>query len=336
MNQQQKGGSGSTNIQIGSVSSGLTYRDVRDIATDLFKENFAHLVSAAKDAAETRAAEIRDEIIDRLEKDQKANPQSFSQVEKQVILLEAQKAYAVSGDDELKTILVNAVIGASNAPERSKKSIVLGEAVKIAPLLTKNQIKALGVSFAIRFVNFGSTYLSDLFDTYLRAINLTQKHIELTAGDIRHMEYLGCGTMGIGHLGFYDILKGDYHGLLSAGFTWEELQVAFHPESVPNPMRTSLRDSQKIEIPTHRQDIVDAAPWTAHQKAVAKQKIQERLIDEKSVIEELERHSEISTYLYKQWHESGLSSFQLTSAGIAIGHTYIAERVPMGDLDTWL
>lgn len=336
MSQQQKGGSGSTNIQIGTVSTGLTYSDVRDIASDLFKANFANLMAMAKDTAEARAAEIRDEIIDRLEKDKQANPQSFSQVEKQVLLLEAQKAYAVSGDDELKDILINAVIGASGAPERSKKSIVLGEAIKIAPLLTKNQIKALGISFAIRFVNFPSTNINQLFDTYLRAINLTEKHIDLTAGDIRHMEYLGCGTMGLSHVGFYDILKGDYHGLLCAGFSGPELQAAFHPEPLPQPMRTCHRDQQKLEIATHRQDVIDGTMWTPHQKTVAKQKIQERLIDEQALIRELENHSEISAYLYKQWQESNLSNFQLTSAGIAIGHTYVADRVQMGDLDIWL
>lgn len=336
MTQQQKGGSGSTNIQIGVVSTGLTYSDVRDIATDLFRENFAHLAAAAKDAAESRASEIRDEIIERLEKDKRADPQAFSQVEKQVILLEAQKAYALSGDDELREILVKAVIDASSAPERSKKSIVLGEAVKIAPLLTKNQIKALGIAFSIRFVHYCTVNLNSLFDTYLKSINLVDKLIDLSAGDIRHMEYLGCGTLGIGGLEFYDILKTDYHGLICAGFTHEELQASFSPEAIPLPIRNCHRDHSKFEIATDRQDHIDATAWSAHQKTVAKVKIQERPIDEQSIRLELERHSDLAVYLYDQWSETSLKHFQLTSAGIAIGHTYISDRIQIGDLDVWL
>lgn len=337
MNQQQKGGYGSTNIQIDTVVTGLSYSDVREIASGLFRDNFANLMAEARSAAATRAEEIRDEIIGKLELDPKSNPESFSQVEKQVMLLEAQKAYAVSGDEELKSLLVHAVVNASSAPERSKKFIVIGESIKIAPLLTKNQIKALGIAFAIRFVNFGQNSLCDLFDVYVRSINLNLPEIDLTAGDIRHMEYLGCGSMGISSLSMWDLLNGDYHGLLSLGFSAEQLKVAFAPDPVPLPMRVCPRDVTKLEIATHREDQIDKTPWNINQKAIAKQKIKENLIDEQTAISEIEINSQLAGYLYKQWSESNLNNFALTSTGIAIGYTYIAERVPnLADLDIWL
>lgn len=338
MNQQQKSGAGSINIQIETVSTGLTYNDVKGIASDLFKENMAKLVAVAKDVAEARAEEIRNEIFAEIEKQKQVDPQSFSQVEKQIILIEAQKSYAISGDAELKNLLVKAVVSASSAPERSMKSITLGEAVKIAPLLTNNQIKFLGMVFAIRYVNFFKPEnINELFDLYLHVINLTEKHISLTAGDVRHLEYLGCGTMGLASISFYDILKADYSGLLCAGFSHEELQAAFHPEPVPQIMRICHRDASRWEIATHRQNLLDVFPLLPNQRAVAKQKIQERLIDEKNVIAELEKHSEISAYLYKQWSEFRMGNFQITSVGVAIGYAYIAERVSdLADLNIWL
>ncbi len=64
MRQEQRGGMGSTNIQI-IHNPGLTVEDVRAVAKGVFEENFAKLRDEAGATAAARAEEIREEFIQR-------------------------------------------------------------------------------------------------------------------------------------------------------------------------------------------------------------------------------------------------------------------------------
>lgn len=336
--QEQRGGVGSTNVQIGSVTTGLSYADVRDIASDLFERNFSHLAAVARDTANARAEQIRDEILAKLESAPEARPESFGQVEKQLYLLEAQKGFALSGDEDLKSLLVNAVVGVSSAAERSKKSIVLGEAIKVAPLLTPEQLRALATSFSIWNVNFGVTSLIELFKRYEAAADLSKFDIELTDGDFRHLEYLSCGTLATHHLAFAELLRSDYPGLLQLGYTPDELSAAFNPDQVPAGIwRTAQRDPSRLELAIRRSsDFANIASFTPHQAETGKRLLSERLIDESTVRAELKTMGGKAEYIYDRWAASKLSDFRLTSVGIAIGYTFVAERLAMPDLDIFL
>ncbi|USU13192.1 hypothetical protein NF701_04975 [Sphingomonadaceae bacterium OTU29THOMA1] len=336
--QDQKGGSGSTNIQIASVTTGLSYADVRDIAADLFERNFADLTAFAQQTARSRAEEIRDEILARLESDPKARPDTFNQVEKQIYLLEAQKAYALSGDDDLKSLLVNAIVGVSDTPERSKRSIVLGESIRVAPLLTPNQLRSLGASFAIWKVNFGVSSLEELFTRYATAIDLQNHDIEVTPGDILHLQYLGCGIEGTHQLKMDTLLRGDYPMLLQLGYSTEELRAAYFPETIPmNVIRPAMRDGTRLEIAIRRSaNFDDVTGLTTRQVETSKRLLSERLIDADRLQEELTAMGGKARYLYDRWASSSLADFRLTSVGIAIGHTFVAERLAVPSLDIFL
>lgn len=59
MSQEQKGGMGSTNLQVGTVhiSTGLSVADVKEIAKDVFNSNFSTLTQDARDIANKRASD---------------------------------------------------------------------------------------------------------------------------------------------------------------------------------------------------------------------------------------------------------------------------------------
>ncbi len=130
VNLEQKGGMGSTNLQIKTLNVGMTYGDVRDIARDVFESNMQVFTKAAKLEADLRANQLREELVEKLKIKTPEELSSFEQPEKQSALFEAQKAYALSGDTDLKSSLVNMMLDLSSTEERSIKSLALQEAKK--------------------------------------------------------------------------------------------------------------------------------------------------------------------------------------------------------------
>jgi hypothetical protein len=334
--QQQKGGSGSTNIQIGTLSTGLTYSDVRTIAAEIFEQNFAHLSMAAKETANQRAEEMREDVLSELQKGS-SDPSSFSQVEKQVALLEAQKAYALSGDDELKEMLVRAVVEVSKSPERSKKSIVMSEAIKVAPLLTPEQLRTLGLVFSVAQVNFKAASLEDLFSQYAITINLAKARLGVTVGDLRHLEYAGCGSVGLTGIIWDKLFRTDYTGLIQRGFSKEVADERLIGVVPPPPVRRSVRTPGLLEFAFHRiADIDNVVPWSTSQKELVKNFMNEHLMTEDEIRSEIMEVGGDASYLFGQWTELHLSQFKLTSVGIAVGYTFIAQHTPLSDIEIWL
>lgn len=337
--QKQSGGSGSTNIQVATVQVGLGYEDVRAIARDIFDQNFAALAQQAGDVAAERAESIRDEIVDRLAR-KGTSADNFSHVEKQVALLDAQKGFAMSGDEELKQVLVDAVLGLAGEPERSLKSIVLQESIKIIASLTPDQLRLLATIFVVRHVNFaGSSSLPALLSEYQKHIDFSVGQLSVTQGALRHLEYLGCGKTSISSASLYAIASGDYPGLISKGYLEPELMAAFSPDPFPvaGVMRC-LRDPGRLQIAAVNNRVVDekSTGWTEHQAAIAKLKLAENLIEEATFDAEVRSISPEAAYLADIWRDQHLDRFELTSVGIAIGHTYAVAHGLTADLSIWL
>lgn len=337
--QKQSGGSGSTNIQVATVQVGLGYEDVRAIARDVFDQNFAALAQQAGDVAAERAESIRDEIVDRLAREG-TSADNFSHVGKQVALLDAQKGFAVSGDEELKQVLVDAVIGLAGEPERSLKSIVLQESIKIIASLTPDQLRLLATIFVIRHVSFnGSSSLSALLSEYQKHIDFSVGQLSVTQGALRHLEYLGCGKTSISSASLYGIVSENYPGLISKGYLESELLAAFSPDPLPfaGVMRC-LRDPSRLQVAAVNNRVVDekSAGWTEHQAAIAKLKLTENLIEEAVFDAEVRTISPEAAYLADIWRDEHLDGFELTSVGIAIGHTYAVAHGLTADLSIWL
>jgi hypothetical protein len=337
--QQQRGGIGSQNLQIGVVNVGLRYEDVRAIAKDVFDANFATLTAEARIVSEDRASSIREKIVTGLQAGE-GDASSFCEVEKQVALLEAQKGFALSGDEELRDLLVRAVLQISKEKERSLKSIVLQECIKVMPTLTPSQLSTLTLAFMVRQVNFGVSSLQQLFDNYVKYANITEGGLNITLSDFRHLEYCGCGRINpVGNLSLFELIRGDYPGLITRGFDESDLIAAFQPDPIPdNALIFSIRSPGKFQIAAINQRRVDdiAHGWSQRQLDVAKAKLRENLESESDFISEINQMPSPIPYLVNQWTETAIKSFEVTSVGIAISHTMLSTRGVIGELEIWL
>src|SRR5215213_7058317 len=124
---RQEGGEGSANYQAENmtINNGLNYSEVRQIAIDVFNDNFPELSrKAAREAAE-RAEYLIDRLLTELKQRAPGAINTMQDPGMQHALFTAQVEYAKSGDKDLGEVLVDILVDRAAVPERSLTQIVL-------------------------------------------------------------------------------------------------------------------------------------------------------------------------------------------------------------------
>jgi hypothetical protein len=337
--QDQRGGEGSTNIQAAVVHvhhGGLSRDEVREIALEVWQGNMTALAQVARDTADTRASLVREDILRGLEAGQ-GDADGFEQPEKQLALLQAQKGYAISGDDELRKTLVNAVLSISKEPERSMKAIVLQEAIEVLPSLTRRQVAGITAAFVVRFVTFGSA------SSFAQLLGLWERFIDANAGvptdgDLRHLEYCGCGKASVLQLPLPNLIRQVYPGLVSGGITPEVFKDAFRDEGIPlGSQMPCLNDPTLVQLAALNEDVLKqkAQTWSEGQRTAASQLLTQNLLVDDKIIE-MAKASPFGETLFTAW-TNWLQRIELTSVGLAVGHSHANAIEPnFAPLEIWL
>ncbi|MDO6594678.1 LPO_1073/Vpar_1526 family protein [Neptuniibacter sp. 1_MG-2023] len=343
--QVQKGGENSTNIQAEEVNvvQGLTYAEVRQVATDVFKANFYDLAGEAKTIAESRASQITEDFLAKL---QAENPDGFSKAQDpdfQHALFTVQKEHARSGDEDLGSLLVDLLVDRSKQNQRDILQIVLNESLSIAPKLTKEHLAALAVAFLFRYTqNFGignHESLGQYLDAHCAPF---AENIPKNQASYQHLQFSGCGAISMGSVNLENILGQTYQGLFLKGFDPEEItkrEVSIGTDQ--NFFIPCLNDPEKLQVRANSKEILEKnmeqlnVPEEDRPKILALfnlGKMNEGKIKEKCI--------EIRPYMaqvFDAWSSSDLKSFMLTSVGIAIGHANIKRLVgEFANLSIWI
>jgi hypothetical protein len=326
---QVKQGSGdqSVNLQAGgNIAIGVTYDDARQIALDVYKANAVELAAAAKQAAIARAEEITDKFLEEL-KDK--NPLAVSQAARpdfQIALLEAQKAYAKTGDKDLATVLVDLLVSRTKQEPRSLREIVLAESLQVVPRLTMSQIHTISVIFLLRHTENRLVtkieHLGQWFDRYM-----TPLVSSLSKADslYRHLVYSGAATQELTSINLAAAFKAIYVGLFTKGFDatnmndltdkYPKLKKMFQDAPIENrmmlpPVTIGLLEKLLESAGVHEKSDVDRLMNAQKSDLLGDADVLQNLIDTRKGFETLA----------DVWDNSSLRSMALTSVGMAIGH----------------
>lgn len=345
--QEQSAAEGSTAIQAGGnvtiTKSGLTYAEVRDVALDVFRANFYELAGVAKDTAKARAEEITEDFLSKLQKEHPAGFEKSADPDFQYALFTVQKEYARNGDKDLGDLLVDLLVDRSKQEQRDILQIVLNESLVTAPKLTDNQLAVLAVTFLFKYTqNFGIGN-HQLFGKYLdeHVAPFVPKIVKNLAC-YQHLEFSGCGSIGLGARSLESILGATYQGQFLKGF--EENEVAEKGVSIGIDQRffiPCLNDPSKLQVRANSKELLDKA-FEEHSIAQEdRTKITELFNAGKMSDAEIkEKCISIRPYmedLFETWSESAMKNFTLTSVGIAIGHANIKRLVgEFANLSIWI
>lgn len=248
-NLKQTAGNNSTNIQVaGNAKFGLSYEDAKHIALDVFNANFYELSEKAAAKAIERVQQFTDSFLNRLYADDQHDKTKLEEPAIQSAIYEAQKAFAKSGEDNLKENLLNTLLARVNTEERSMKQIILDEAIFILPKLTENEVMLLSFCVSALQVQYSDINTIEKFENYIRRAWLDFYPDKITTNEATHLLYCGCYTLPYsnGHMGFYSLgeyLLFGYKGLLTNGFSETEF------ETITNGMKMSSLGNFIIKNP---------------------------------------------------------------------------------------
>jgi len=345
--QEQNVSEGSTAIQAGGnvtiEKTGLTYAEVRDIALDVYRANFYELAGVAKETAKVRAEEITEGFLSKLQKEHPAGLEKANDPDFQYALFTVQKEYARNGDKDLGDLLVDLLVDRSKHEQRDILQIVLNESLSTAPKLTENQLAVVAVIFLFSYTqNFAignHQMFGEYFDNYVAPF--TSKVVKNMAC-YQHLEFTGCGTVGLLERKLESILGMTYQGQFQKGFDVNE--VTDRGVSIGVDKRFFIpcfNDPSKMQVRANSKELLDKN-LEAHAISPEDRAKINSLFDvgKMNETEIREKCLEIRPYMsgvFETWSESAMKNFTLTSVGIAIGHANIKRLVgEFANLSIWI
>jgi hypothetical protein len=343
--QDLSGGPDSTNLLAGRdiVYNGLTVAEARQIALDVYNANFLKLAGVAEDVARDRAERITREFVETLQTRNPAGLASMSDPDMLRTLYAAQEGYACSGEDGLEQALIDLLVDRAGQTERDLKTHVLNQAVTTLPKLTKKQRSAVAIVFVVKNTRYaGPLTLSGFYEYLTHYLAPLVDELPESSSDFGYMQYTGVGSVNsIQPVTIEGAYYQTAYGFFSNGFTGKVAPEPWRPFlDDPEIFMPCLRDPQKLQI---------RAGSMSEVKELAKAKNIPTLVtnaatgrmQEPDIRGDMIDHVPSLRILFDKWPDEsgggGISTFQLTAVGIAIGHA--CQRKVVGDvglLDTFL
>jgi hypothetical protein len=319
--------------------------EVRQIALDVFRSNFLDLRGIAEDVARARAEHITEEFLRKLEEKSPAGLAQGADPDFQRSLFNAQSEYACSGDKDLEEVLVDLLVDRADHAHQGLQTIVLNEAIKVVPKLNPGQRRTLALTFLLRHtrVTVPELSLDQFYTLWMRQIVAVGRDVPTDAISYQHIEYVGAGTVGIGSVSIGNALRQSAAGWFTKGFIEADVPENLHGYlSDSRIVKPCLRDPQRLQLTQMAQD--PSARSEAFKEAIDESErdgvsalLDTGLMAEAEIREELVARVPDLQEVVEAWDNSNLSSLQLTSVGIAIGHGYWRRIMGVAaPLDVWI
>ena len=347
--QEQKSGDNSNNLQAGRdiVIHGLTYTETKDLvkteAQEVFKQNSLVLANEAYNLVLSRSEELLDSFLKKLETKKPEAIEAMRDPGMQYSLFNAQKEYSKTGDKDLADLLEDILVERAQNPNRDLMQIVLDECISVAPKLTADQFDALSLIFILRYtMNYGVVNQLGLIQYALQHLLPFQAGIREEQARYQHLEFSGCGTLGISSVKIEKAFRQNYMILFSKGFTLEEFEqrVGTDPK-FKKYIAPCQQDNAKFQINVINQEEMKKVGkkdnLTDEETAKINGIFNSSSMNENEVKEHLIKLFPPFEKLIEEWNNSSIKNMTLTSVGIAIGQANITRKTKQTyDLKIWI
>lgn len=192
-------GDNSTTVMAGRdvnhFNNGITYMEAKAICNDLFQLNLYKLKETAETIATKRAEELINGFLQKLEERGLINPEVFQDPDMQYTLVNAQIAYAKSGDKDVEDLLITLLIERVNQHEDDLSKIILNESLNVINLLTKEHLNILAAIFFMRYVKNHAVNRYEIIDYFNIVLEFIKKCTNTNTEIVfDHLAYSRCIT----------------------------------------------------------------------------------------------------------------------------------------------
>lgn len=344
-NKSQKSGDNSINLQAESltINAGLSIGHVKEIALEVFENNFHKLSGAAREIAGQRAQEITDQFLTELSQ---KNPEGLKTAEDpdfQYALFQAQKEYAKCGEKELGDILVDILVDRTKENDRSLRQIVLNESLTIAPKLNSTQLDILACCFNIAYTKRNNLQtIQDLSEYLNHAILPFTDSIGDSDNNYKHLQYVGCVSIREGYRELIPILKQHYPVFFCKGF--DDEAISDLRNSSPQINNALIRCFHNANLLQTGGITDEVTRHLCNQNSVSPEDTNKlielntsQMMSDQEIVAFLASNCSNFERFKSNFESTPFRHLELTSVGIAIAHAHSRKKTGFdADLSIWI
>ena len=324
----QTAGENSKNV-MGDYHEGLSYKDARQVALDVFKANSSVYTEIAKKTIDERVVNITDDIFTMIYSELPDTVEKLVEPAVQDTLLKIQKEYAKNDDPALKERLIALLKNRLKADEKDMETIVLDEALEIVPKLTGIQLNILSLNLTVlRILHHEVTNRDTFFHMLTSKILLFYSNHMSKTMEYAHLQYLGCtGILSEGstYKPIEEIFRNRYAGLFSRGFSREEFYeyMGIEIQEFQQLITTCQIDKEKYQFNAMNENVLKYSIAQSGKQEYEEKLLQyykEHIMEVKEIKDDISSHVQGFEELADFWKKtSEFKSMNLTSVGIEIG-----------------
>lgn len=326
----QTAGENSKNLNVmGDYHEGLSYKDARQVALDVFKANSSVYTEIAKKTIDERVVNITDDIFTMIYSELPDTVEKLVEPAVQDTLLKIQKEYAKNDDPALKERLIALLKNRLKADEKDMETIVLDEALEIVPKLTGIQLNILSLHLTVlRILHHEVTNGDTFFHMLTSKILLFYSNRMSKTIEYAHLQYLGCtGILSEGstYKPIEEIFRNRYAGLFSRGFSREEFYeyMGIEIQEFQQLITTCQIDKEKYQFNAMNENVLKYSIAQSGKQEYEEKLLQyykEHIMEVKEIKDDISSHVQGFEELADFWKKtSEFKSMNLTSVGIEIG-----------------
>ncbi len=353
--QSQKVSENGVAIQSGrDTNIGINAQQMSVIMETLAKQLPAYAVMA-REIVDARLKDLEERLLQPFAEDKEARAQAFNDPDFQYLLTRGQHAYARSGDNGIKEVLVDLIVERSKQSERSLLALSLNDAVEKSAILTANEFAEITLCFFMHSVNLTlwvppsklSEFISSVINPLLPLIS--HSNVSYT-----YMQSHGCGSvLQIAQTNFDDLFRAKFSMVF-----YRPLMIADAIDGLGRDLFNKMAEHKLIcaiasggagGISNIDSVVFNAASRHFFENSLSevgfdsqtKEKI--KILADACMLGATEFQKKISDELpnfdmFKEaWDNTPMKNFTLTTTGIAIGHANFQRLSKMSiPLDTWI
>lgn len=345
----QKSGDNSTNLQanrdiVVNTSNSVALYSIEEVAKQLMGSVFGELPDDTKKQIEMNQKSYFQALSENLGKIVKQNEELKKVIDSpdfQYISKTASISASRSSSAELHKNLSSLIAHRINNDNEDLKRIVYDEAISTIGKLTTDQLKIITLCYLLKYTSYGGIVSWETYKSYLDTHIKPFLGFKNTNAEFQHIEYAGCGSLGIGSWDVINIHRQQYSFLFSNLTEKDQIDGLALADEIkkeivildPKVDKYFIKFRNKSELEEHLKGKKVDDETTKKLVSIYESHIKNN--DE--IKNKMAEETSIGKELLELGDKSNIKHLSLTSVGIAIGASYFEQTTGKKiDISIWI
>jgi len=221
------------------------------------------------------------------------------------------------------------------------KRIVYDEAISTINKLTTDQLKIIALCYLLRYTSYDKILSWETYKNYLDTNIKPFLNFKNTNAEFQHIEYTGCGSMGIGSWDLINIYKRQYSFLFLNLIEKNQIDdLNLSEEIKKEAIAIDTKEDKYLIRFKNKTDLEKYLNDKKIDKEVAHKLVsiyENNIKNNEDIKKKISEETNIGKELIKLLEDSNLAHLSLTSVGIVIGANYfeqiVGEKI---DISIWI